>query len=156
MHPKATEADVVSPGGSTQHPRQRSVSLALVTNPARRRLRAGVRGACAAFGLALLFVPAFPAAANPVDPGQLGQIGNVGSPQGLSLPLTLLLFVGIPLVGFIIGALMAFRPSRGAAGRYRPGRPWNYEPIWFGNESALEREHKRSALPGAGGASGRW
>ena len=135
-----------------------------MTHPARRWLRGrirggirgGIRGACAAFGLALLFVPAFPAAASAVDPAQVGQIGNVGSPQGLSLPLTLLLFVGIPVVGFAIGALMAFRPQRGAGGRYRAGRPWNHEPVWFGDESALEREHKRAALPGAGGASGRW
>ncbi len=106
--------------------------------------------------MALLCLPALPAAASSVDPAQIGQVGNVGSPQGLSLPLTLLLFVGLPLVGFIIGGAMAFRPQRGARRRYRPGRPWTHEPVWFGDESSLEHEPKRAALPGAGGANGRW
>ena len=127
-----------------------------MTQPVRRRLRAGIRGACAAFGLTLLLIPALPAAADAVDPAQIGQIGNVHTPQGLSLPLTLLYFVGFPLLGFVIGGAMAFRPQRGASRRYRPGRPWTHEPVWFGDESTLEHEPKRAALPGAGGASGRW
>jgi hypothetical protein len=117
-------------------------------------VRAGLRTAGAAFALLLLLVPALPAAATTTS--DIGQIGDVRSPEGLSLPLMLLLYVGIPLAGFIIGGTLAFRPSRGARRRYRPGRPWNYEPVWFGDESTLEHEPKRAALPGAGGASGRW
>ena len=90
------------------------------------------------------------------DINKIGQIGDVGSPDSLSVPLEMLLFIGIPLLGFIIAGLLAFRPQRGASRRYRPGRPWAFEPVWFGDESALEHEPKRAALPGAGGASGRW
>ncbi len=107
----------------------------------------------------MLLLPAFPAAAasgGSTDVQQFGQIGDVRSPDGLSLPLTILLYVGIPLLGFIIGGVMAFRPSKNDRRRYRPGRPWTYEPVWFGDKSGLELEPLRAALPGAGGASGRW
>ncbi len=123
----------------------------------RSPLRSGLRGAAAGLVMALVLLPALPAAALPNGTGPgLGQIGDVYSPQGLNLPLKLLIFVGIPLVGFVIGGLMAFRPQRGAVRRYRPGRAWTAEPVWFGDESALEHEPQRAALPGAGGASGRW
>lgn len=101
----------------------------------------------AAFTAALVLGPALPAAA---------AIGDVGSPDGLSLPLELLFFVGGPLLGFLIAGFFAFRPQRGASRRYRPGRPWTHDPVWFGDESALEHGPRRAALPGAGGASGRW
>ena len=101
----------------------------------------------------LVLLPALPAAAASTD---FGRIGDVGSPDSLSLPLEVLLFVGIPVLGFIFAASLAFRPQKGSARRYRPGRPWTYEPVWFGDESALEHEPQRAALPGAGGASGRW
>ena len=131
-----------------------------MTEPPRKRgIRAGIRGAIAALGVMIVMLPALPAAASGNDirhVNQIGQIGDVGSPESLSVPLEVLLFIGIPLVGFIIAGFMAFRPQRGASRRYRPGRPWNFEPVWFGDESALEQEPKRAALPGAGGASGRW
>jgi hypothetical protein len=131
-----------------------------VTKPGRsRRIRAGIRGAFVTLGVMLVLLPALPAAAsgNDIkDINQVGQIGDVGSPDSLSVPLEVLLFIGIPIAGFIIAALMAFRPQRGASRRYRPGRPWTFDPVWFGDESVLEQEPKRAALPGAGGASGRW
>jgi hypothetical protein len=101
----------------------------------------------------LVFLPAFPAAAADTD---IGNIGDVGSPDPLSIPVSVLLFVGIPLIGFLIAGGLAFYTSKGASRRYRPGRPWTFEPMWFGDESALEYEPQRAALPGAGGASGRW
>jgi hypothetical protein len=101
----------------------------------------------------LVLLPALPAAA---AEGDVGQIGDVRSPDSLSVPLEVLFFIGIPVLGFIIAASLAFRPQKGSVRRYRPGRPWTFEPIWFGDESALELEPQRAALPGAGGASGRW
>jgi hypothetical protein len=119
----------------------------------RRSVKVGLRAAFAALAVVLVLAPALPAAAANT---QFGKIGDVYSPSGLPLPATLLLFVGIPLVGFILAGLLAFRPSKDANRRYRPGRPWVHEPVWFGDESALEREPQRAALPGAGGASGSW
>lgn len=108
----------------------------------------------------MVLLPALPAAASGsnviTNVPKIGNIDNVSSPESLSVPLEVLLFIGIPVVGFIIAALMAFRPQRGTARRYRPGRQWTHEPVWFGDESALEYEPQRAALPGAGGASGRW
>ena len=128
------------------------------SSPGRRSaLRPALRGAAAGLVLALVLLPALPAMAlqSGTGPG-IGQIGDVYSPDGLTLPIKLLLFVGIPVVGFIIGGLIAFRPQRGANRRYRPGRAWTAEPVWFGDPSALEHEPQRAALPGAGGASGSW
>jgi hypothetical protein len=118
-------------------------------------VRAGLRTAIALFGVVLVFAPALPAAAD-YNNTDFGKIGDVYSPGGLSLPVSLLLYIGVPLLGFAIAALMAFRPSKGANRRYRPGRAWTNEPVWFGDVSALEHEPTRAALPGAGGASGSW
>lgn len=109
----------------------------------------------ALFGLVLVLVPASPALAD-YNNTEFGKIGDVYSPGGLSLPVTLLFYIGIPLAGFFLAALMAFRPSKGSSRRYRPGRPWSHEPVWLGDVSALEQEPTRAALPGAGGASGSW
>ncbi len=116
----------------------------------RRSVRAGSWGATGVFTAVLIFASALPAAA-----AGNGGVGDVYSPQGLSLPITLLLFVGIPALGFVIGGLLAFGPKPGHR-RYRPGRAWTFEPVWFGDESALEQEPTRAALPGAGGAHGSW
>jgi hypothetical protein len=132
-----------------------SASLNPVTKPARirRSVRAGLTAAFTLLAAVLVFAPAGTAAAANTD---FGKVGDVYSPSGLSLPVTLLLFVGIPILGFAVAAALAFRPSKGASRRYRPGRTWTHEPVWFGDESALEREPTRAALPGAGGASGNW
>jgi hypothetical protein len=44
---------------------------------------------------------------------------------------TLLIFAGIPLA--VIGIVYALVYASGAhkAKRYRPGRPYNYAPVWF-------------------------
>ena len=132
-----------------------SYSLTSVTKAAegRRSVKAGFTTAFALLAAVIVFVPASSASAANT---QFGKIGDVYSPSGLSLPLTLLFFVGIPLVGFAVAAVLAFRPAKGANRRYRPGRAWTHEPVWFGDESALEQEATRAALPGAGGASGSW
>ncbi len=119
----------------------------------RKGVRVGMRAAAGVFGALLVLLPALPASADNTD---FGKIGDVYSPDGLSLPLTILLYVGIPAVAFIIAGLLAVWSAKSSSQRYRPGRPWNKEPVWFGDESALEHEPQRAALPGSGGASGSW
>ena len=84
---------------------------------------------------------------------------------------TALIFVGAPaaattvLAGAIYGRTLA-RPNR-----YRPGRPWTYEPVWFiGNPEQFHPTAGPTAIPArpeptvaagtgspeVGGASGEW
>jgi hypothetical protein len=44
---------------------------------------------------------------------------------------TVLVFVVAPLGGFGLLALLVFGTSVSRAPRYRPGRPWEYDPVWY-------------------------
>ncbi len=107
---------------------------------------------------ALLLVLAGPALAAAQDPGA-GDIGDVHTPAPQSLPVMLGLYVGIPALGFLIAILLAGRSGK-KSDRYRPGRPWEHDPAWFGaSQQELQEDQeqrRRAALPGAGGASGQW
>jgi hypothetical protein len=107
---------------------------------------------------ALLLLAAAPAFAAAQDPGT-GDIGDVHNPAPQSLPVMLGLYVGIPALGFLIAILLSMRSGK-KSDRYRPGRPWEHDPAWFGTsveESQQDQEQRRrAALPGAGGASGQW
>jgi hypothetical protein len=90
----------------------------------------------------------------------------------MSIPETALIFAGIPLgfVGLVFAAI--FLPSEiRSPGRYRPGRPWQYEPSWYlphqivREPSAQVEHHAPAAILAApadrvttpvGGASGEW
>lgn len=76
----------------------------------------------------------------------------------LGIGLTVLYYVVIPIGASAIIAALALLPSALRRPRYRPGRPWNYDPLWFRGpddpEGALA-----DARPGAtakGGASAEW
>jgi hypothetical protein len=88
-----------------------------------------------------------------------GDIGDVHSPSPQSVPVMIGLYGGIPAAGFLIAFLLSLRSGK-KSDRYRPGRPWEHDPAWFGSsleesESAQE-QRRRAALPGSGGASGQW
>ncbi len=95
----------------------------------------------------------------------------------MSLLETVLTFGGIPAaVVFLMTGLVYGVSARGGR-RYRPGRPYEFTPVWFlsaatpgggsgaGHKAALPA-HDRAALPAAvtepeardvkGGASGSW
>lgn len=88
----------------------------------------------------------------------------------LSVLETLGIFVGIPLAIFALIALLVFLPSIIRGPRYRPGRDWMANPVWFGAtdeaQKALEAAPSTAELPAAegsarpnvvgGGASARW
>jgi hypothetical protein len=97
-------------------------------------------------------------AASQPDSGA-GDIGDAHSPAPQSLPVMLGLYVGIPLAGFLIAILLSLRSGK-KSDRYRPGRPWEHDPAWFGSSAdkaqEVQDERHRAALPGSGGASGRW
>lgn len=98
---------------------------------------------------------------------------------------TVVVFAGIPLAGFVLLALLVFASSAGRAPRYRPGRPWEHDAVWYvahprvaaaaaaraEGHAAIGTAGERPALPGGGtpasvldvparsvkgGASGEW
>lgn len=108
---------------------------------------------------AVLLVLAGPALAAGQPDSGAGDIGDVHSPEPQSPLMMIALYVGIPAAGFVIAFLLSLRSGK-KSDRYRPGRPWQHDPAWFGSsqqESQEDQEkRRRAALPGAGGASGQW
>jgi hypothetical protein len=107
---------------------------------------------------ALLMLFAVPALAVQSDVGN-GDIGDAHSPAPLSIPAMIGLYIGIPALGFLVAILLAGRSGK-KTDRYRPGQPWQHAPAWFGSSEQesveAQEQHRRAALPGGGGASGRW
>lgn len=78
--------------------------------------------------------------------------------KSLGVGLVLLYYVVIPLAIFGVIAFFAVLPSMLRRPRYRPGRPWNYDPLWFSGPDDPDQALS-SARPGAtarGGASAEW
>jgi len=66
----------------------------------------------------------------------------------LSVSETLLIFVGIPAAAvLVIAALARAGKSSGNARRYRPGRPFDFTPVWFLSSPEHLAEPARTALP---------
>lgn len=161
--------------GAPAHPRERvphafppqdpqawSANLSAMSSTSRSRGRLGSRAlglVLAVPTLLMLFtVPALAAPRPQPDVGN-GDIGDVHSPAPQSLALMIGLYVGIPVAGFIIAFLLSLRSGK-KSDRYRPGQPWKHDPAWFGSSEqdakAAQEQRHRAALPGAGGASGKW
>lgn len=49
----------------------------------------------------------------------------------MSVWQTVLVFVVAPLGGLALLALMVFGAGGHHSQRYRPGRPWEHEPVWY-------------------------
>lgn len=76
----------------------------------------------------------------------------------LSTGLVLVYYVLIPLGAFAVIALLAVLPSMLRRPRYRPGKAWNFDPLWFAGPAEPEQALV-DARPGAtarGGASAEW
>lgn len=102
----------------------------------------------------------------------------------MSVTDTLLVFVGIPAAAILVIGGLAYAASRGNGGgggakRYRPGRPFDFTPVWFlGRPEQLadsagtalaagalapaltsrkqEQAGRETPAGGTGGASDRW
>lgn len=84
----------------------------------------------------------------------------------MSVTETILIFALIPIGGYLVLAALIFGPSAAQQPRYRPGRPWTYEPVWYlpGDTRAITRDDATAAIEGgtpaqsaaAGGATGEW
>ncbi|MEO8888909.1 MAG: hypothetical protein ABI429_06415 [Jatrophihabitantaceae bacterium] len=82
----------------------------------------------------------------------------------MTIVQTVLVFVGIPaaivacVVLAVYGKSMLHQPNR-----YRPGRPWNFEPEWFVPHpdalTHIDRPHSdrpAGSTTAVGGSSGEW
>jgi hypothetical protein len=78
--------------------------------------------------------------------------------ESLGTGLVLLYYVVIPLGMFLVIAFLAALPSMLRRPRYRPGKPWKHDPLWFGAPEDPDRAVS-DARPGGsarGGASAEW
>jgi hypothetical protein len=103
---------------------------------------------------ALLVLPATPAAAALLATPDDGE--DTG--PGLSVLQTLGIFVGIPVLLFVVIAVLVSAPSAARGPRYRPGLGWWAAPVWFNGPDDAERAVRESAGSAGqgGGASARW
>jgi hypothetical protein len=62
---------------------------------------------------------------------------------------TVLVYVGIPAAIILVLGLLVLAPGMVRAPRYRPGEPWEYDPVWY-----LPRpEHLSTPSAGSGYAA---
>ena len=103
---------------------------------------------------ALLLLPATPAAAAGLARPDDGERPG----PGLSVLQTLGIFVGIPVLLFVVIAVLVSAPSAARGPRYRPGLGWWAAPVWFSGPDDAERAVRASRRRPAegGGASARW
>ena len=77
----------------------------------------------------------------------------------LGAGMTILLFIIVPLAIFGTIALLAALPSLLRRPRYRPGSPWEHDPLWFAGpddpEQAIAQARPRGRST-KGGASAEW
>lgn len=88
----------------------------------------------------------------------------------MSIVQTVLVYVGIPAAAFAMLAVLVYGRGGGRPPRYRPGRGWAYQPVWYlprplagptsthsvaalTGGAAVDVELRRTAR---GGASGTW
>ncbi|MGF7237952.1 MAG: hypothetical protein ACQSGP_23780 [Frankia sp.] len=85
-------------------------------------------------------------------------IGDSYSPDPLSALQAWAIYGGVVVGAFLLAIVLTLLSSRSSGPpRYRPGRPWSHDEIWVGDPpSVAEGERPHVALPGTGGASGRW
>jgi hypothetical protein len=116
----------------------------------RRSLRRVARLTALATGALIPLLIAAPALAGLDDGEQPG--------KGLGIGEVVAIYVLIPLGIFAVIALLAILPSMLRRPRYRPGRPWQHDPLWFNGPDDPDRALV-GARPGAtarGGASAEW
>lgn len=64
---------------------------------------------------------------------------------------TLLIYAGAPLAFILLMALLTMRPDpKTRRARYRPGQPWEHEPVWY----APHTDHGPAAVHGGPALTG--
>jgi hypothetical protein len=78
--------------------------------------------------------------------------------KALGTGLTIAIYILIPLGAFLVIAFFASLPSMLRRPRYRPGRPWKHDPLWFAAPDDPDQalSTARPGATGRGGASAEW
>lgn len=78
--------------------------------------------------------------------------------KSISTAEVVLIYILIPLGIFAVIALLSTLPSALRRPRYRPGRPWQHDPLWFNGPDDPDRAlaGARPAATARGGASAEW
>jgi hypothetical protein len=120
------------------------------------RARTAVRTGVLTATIALLALPATPAAAATLLASARDDGDDPG--PGLSVIQTLGIFVGIPVLLFVVIAVLVAAPSAARGPRYRPGLGWWAAPVWFNGPDDAERAVRDAvgSTGQGGGASARW
>ena len=116
----------------------------------RRILRRAARLTAVVTGVLMPVLLSTPALAGLDDGEQPG--------KGISAGELIVVYILIPLAIFAVIALLATLPSALRRPRYRPGRPWQHDPLWFNGPDDPDKALV-GARPGAtarGGASAEW
>jgi len=66
---------------------------------------------------------------------------------------TLLIYVGLPALGFAVMAVLVYAGGNGRSPRYRPGRDWNHEDVWYLPRPISSKAPAHSAPELTGGAA---
>ena len=70
---------------------------------------------------------------------------------------TVLVFIGIPLAAILLIAAAVYGKSIvHQPNRYRPGRPWEYQPRWYVAHPEVLSGPVTGSTSAQGGASGEW
>ena len=76
----------------------------------------------------------------------------------MNIVQVLAVFIGIPLLVYVIIALLTLVPGRAKTRmRYRPGQSWDYAPqLWAGDQPVVVRQAGVLTPSSRGGARGTW
>jgi hypothetical protein len=74
----------------------------------------------------------------------------------VSVVQTVLVYAAIPLGIYAVVALLTLRDRVAKAPRYRPGQPWDHEPVWWtANPAGVGGDHAGHGSSPSGGAGKR-
>lgn len=113
--------------------------------------------ACTCSALLTVLLSAAPAlAASPNS--ELGPREGADLSSGLSIGMTILLFILLPALIILGIAALVWLPGMVKADRYRPQRGWSAAPVWFAGppDPVAAVETAEIGTDARGGASGSW
>jgi hypothetical protein len=79
---------------------------------------------------------------------------TAGRLRGVTVVETILVYAGVPLAVVAVLALLTLVPGRRKRPRYKPGQPWEYEPVWYEPHPVGGGGHGPTEAHGPAGVAG--